>query len=235
MIRKYKKKFNLKPKPKPIQNLEAKPKPIQNLEAKPKPIKNLEAKPIYNLSSINNNTIKKEGLNVLIVSYGGSCSNQFAYNCQKSPLRCITMLWKKILCHCPIYIDVDIPIIYIYDNPIKSFLSQKRRGAEYTDINQKKLSNNENINLSHENLLKLMIKQFNNWTTVKKDNILIIKSSEIFENKIVNKLEQFLKKPIYDFPLKYKEPKITSKDVQKFKTTKLYKKYQVELEKIINF
>ena len=37
---------------------------------------------------------------------------------------CKIELWHKILCHCPKYIPVNIPVIYIYDNPIKSFLSQ---------------------------------------------------------------------------------------------------------------
>ena len=35
-----------------------------------------------------------------------------------------------------------------------------------------------------------MIDQFNSWTNVKRDNVLVIKANEIFEEGIVNKLEK---------------------------------------------
>ena len=154
-----------------------------------------------------NEIIKKEGLNLLVVSDGGCSSNTFIHYLEKNNYKCRTAIWEKILCHCPEYIEVDIPIIYIYDNPIKSFISMRNRGNGIWDVNQKKLSNNNNITLSDENLIKLMIRQFNSWTSQERDNVLIIKSSEIFEEEIVNKLEQFLNKKIYHFPILYKTPK----------------------------
>jgi len=68
---------------------------------------------IYNLETINNEVIKKDGLNVLVVCYGGCCSNQFVYKLQQNGYIARSFLWDKILCHCPKYIDVNIPIIYI--------------------------------------------------------------------------------------------------------------------------
>lgn len=190
---------------------------------------------IYNLETINNEVIKKDGLNVLVVCYGGCCSNQFVYKLQQNGYKARSFLWDKILCHCPKYIDVNIPIIYIYDNPIKAFLSQKNRGKGYYDVNQRKLSNNLNIELSDENLLKLIIEQFNNWTNIRRNNVLIIKSNELFQDKIVNKLENFLKRKINHFPIQYKNSRTTDSNIEEFKSTELFKKYQLEIEKIINF
>lgn len=42
------------------------------------------------------------------------------------------------------------------------------------DVNIKKLSNNENVDISQENLLHLMIEQFKNWTTNIGNNILYL-------------------------------------------------------------
>ena len=190
---------------------------------------------IYNLDDINDDIIKKEGLDILIVSYGGCCSNKLVEYLEKNGYNCSSKIWSDILCHCPTYIEVNIPVFYIYDNPIKSFLSHKKRGSGFWDVNQMKLSNNPNIKLSDENLLKLMINQFNSWTNVKRDNVLLIKSNEIFEDQIVNKLEKILKKNIYHFPIKYEQPKIKDEDIEILKSTELYKKYEVELQKIINF
>ena len=67
-----------------------------------------------------------------------------------------THLWRDIICHCPIYFDMNIPVIYIYDNHMKS-LSMKKRGKGYWDVNQEKLSNNYDVEYSDENLLNLMI------------------------------------------------------------------------------
>jgi hypothetical protein len=190
---------------------------------------------IHNLDNINDDIKKNGRLDILVVSYGGSCSNALANQLEKNGYKCKTKLWDKILCHCPTYIDINIPIIYIYDNPIKSFLSQKKRGSGIWDVNQKKLSNNLNIELSDENLLKLMIDQFNSWTNVKRDNVLIIKANEIFEDGIVNKLEKKLRKKISHFPIKYKQPTIKHKDLENFKLTELFKKYKLEIENIIKF
>ena len=126
-----------------------------------------------------NSLIDNQGLDILVVSYGGSCSNLLVDTLEKNSYKCKCKIWDKILCHCPVYIKTKIPVIYIYDNPIKAFLSMKNRGKDYWDTNQKKLSNNKNIKLSDENLLELMFHQFYSWIRESNKNMLVIKSLEL--------------------------------------------------------
>jgi len=179
--------------------------------------------------------IKEEGLNLLVVSYGGCVSNTLVNELEKNNYNCNTKVWRDILCHCPKYIEIDIPIIYIYDNPIKSFISMKNRNHGYWDLNQRKLSNNNNADLTDENLIKLMINQFNSWTNVKRDNVLIIKSCELFEDSIINKLEGFLKKKLYNFPIVYNKPKTDITNNINIELLPLFEKYKSEIDKINNF
>lgn len=192
---------------------------------------------LHDLNNINeiNNIIKKTGLDVLVVSYGGSLSNTLVRLLEKNGYKCKNALWSKILCHCPSYININIPVIYIYDNPIKAFLSQKKRGKGYWNVNQKKLNNNRNIKLSDENLLKSMINQFNSWTNIKRDNVLVIKSVELFQHKTLNKFKKILGKNLSNFPIKYKIPSVTQDDITKFKSTKLFEKYKLKIKEIIDF
>jgi hypothetical protein len=89
-----------------------------------------------------------------------------------------------------------------------------------------------NIELSDKNLLQLMIKQFNSWSNNKKENILFIKTNELFEHEIVNKLESFLKKKITHFPIEYIPPNTINEQIESFKCTELFKKYELEIDKI---
>jgi len=182
-----------------------------------------------------NEIIKKEGLDLLVVSYGGSCSNTLVEYLKKNGYNCDTDIYKRILCHSPHYVNINVPIIYIYDNPIKSFISQKNRGMGMWGVNQRKMSNNNDVKLSDENLLQLMIKQFNSWTSEKRDNVLIIKSNEIFEKNIVQKLENFLKKKINYFPIEYKVPKTNIENINDPELIKLFEKYKLEIDKINSF
>lgn len=192
---------------------------------------------IQDLNNINNinNIIQEEGLNLLIVSYGGSCSNTLSDILEKNNYKCRSKIFTDLLCHCPHYIEIDIPIIYIYDNPIKSFISMRNRGIGIWGVNQQKMSNNKSIELSDENLITLMINQFNSWTNVKRDNVLIIRTCELFQDNIVNKLELFLNKKIYHFPITYVAPKSNIKNIKDEKLNKLFKKYKFDLLKIINW
>ena len=193
---------------------------------------------ICDLNDINNinNIIKSEKLDILVISYGGCCTNILVNYLEKNNFKCNTKIWLTILCHCPQYIECDIPIIYIYDNPIKSFLSMKNRGKGIWDINQEKMSNNKNVVLSDKNLIELMINQFNNWTNIKRDNVCIIKSYELFENNIVDKLETFLKKKIYHFPIPYKNPKTNiDESMKNDEIIKLFENYKLEIDRINNF
>ena len=189
---------------------------------------------ICNLENIQH-VIKNEGLELLVVSYGGSCTNIVVYLLEKNGYKCCTDIWHTFLCHCPVYVETDIPMIYIYDNPIKAFLSMKNRNTGYWDMNQQKMSNNINVVLSDKNLIELMINQFINWTSIRRDNVLIIHTSELFENNIVDKLENFLKKKINHFPVEYIEPKTTLKNISDKKIVKLFIKYKHYIDKINKF
>jgi hypothetical protein len=188
-------------------------------------------KPICDLKQIND-IIKEEKMDICVISHGGCCSNQLVDILTENGYNIRTPIWDNILCHCPEYIDIDIPIIYIYGNPLYSFLSVKKRGEGFWDINQKKLSNNENINLSDENLLKLMLKQINTWINIKKDNVLILKSSEIFEEPILDKLQSFLKKDLHSFPITYIKPKTTLENLDRDELM-LFQKYKKNINTII--
>jgi len=212
------------------------PKPLDIETIPPKIINDVinthtKTKMICDLTNINE-LVKNEKLDICVISYGGSCSNQLVDVLEMNGFSVKTPIWSKILCHCPQYIDLDIPIIYIYSNPIHSFLSVKRR-TSYWVVNQQKLSNNLKIELSDETLLKLMIKQFNTWINVKKDNVLILKSTELFNNDIVNKLQSFLKKNLTNFPVKYVTPKTDINNLDR-EEKKLFSKYKTEINNIIH-
>jgi hypothetical protein len=192
---------------------------------------NNSIKPICDLKRIND-IIKKEKLDLCVISHGGCCSNQLVDILTDNGYNIRTPTWNNILCHCPEYIDIDIPIIYIYGNPLNSFISVKNRGNILWINNQRKLSNNINTKLSDENLLKLMIKQTNTWINIKKDNVLIVKNSEIFEETIIDKLQLFLNKDLHFLPATYKTPKTNLDNLNKEELL-LFQKYKTDINKII--
>lgn len=187
---------------------------------------------LVNLDDIQNN-ITQEKMDVLVVSYGGSATNALVDALIKNKYNIKTHTYNKVLCHFPHYIDLNIPIIYVYDNPTKSFLSVKRR---HWAINQKKLSNDEHVKLSDENLLKLMINQFMQWTTIPRKNVLIVKTCELFNDNIVDKLQIFLNRKIDYFPLVYKSPATDVEKIsQDINIVELFDKYKTELQYINDF
>ena len=153
-------------------------------------------------------------LDVCLVSYGGSASNTLIKALEYLGLRCRTEEWSKYVCHCSVFLKLNIPIIYIYDDPIKSFLSMKRRGIYIWGMNQIKLNNNHNIKLSDETLLRAMIRQFYTYTRHGQDNnVFIIKSKDIFNSTCIPILEKIFEQKLQreniqqSFPLKYITPK----------------------------
>lgn len=170
-----------------------------------------------------------------VISYGGSCSNALVDVLERNGYRIRTDLWRDILCHCPVYFDMNIPVIYIYDNPIKSFLSMKRRGNDYWGTNQEKLSNNEKIEYSDENLLKLMIRQFKLWTKRNSKNLLVLKSDELFNPNVSHRIKKFLKNIfISDLPLKYKKSKTDLSEMLE-EERELFSKYKEDIDIINNY
>lgn len=179
--------------------------------------------------------VEEEKLEVVVVSYGGACTNALVAALEKEGYVCSTETWKKKLCHSLEYLSwCSLPIIYIYDNPKKALLSVRRRQLQNT--NQRKMMANleTKIKCSSNNLLKLMIMQFHNWTDIKRDNVLILHANELFTHEIVDKLSNFLHKKVTHFPIKYKKPKTDLNKVDA-KTRQLFHKYRHEIKKINSF
>lgn len=175
--------------------------------------------------------VKRENLQICVVSYGGSCTNTLQQRIQQLGFITKTSKWGSVFCHLPEYVNLGIPIIYLYDNPKKSFLSQKNR-ASTIQTNLKKLSNDDNLVYSDEKFIEHMIKQFHSFTDTKRDDVLIVKSSELFNKDIIEKLSTFLKKDCSDiFPLKYVTPKAKIDDRYK----ELFDKYEDEIKYINEF
>ena len=184
---------------------------------------------IFNLNEAKS-VAKEEKLDICVISYGGSCSNKLVDVLIENNYNCRTQIWDKILCHCPYFIDLGIPIIYVYDNPIKSFLSMKNRDSTLSLTNQRKLSNNLNVEANDETLLQLIFAQFTSFINCASKNVLIIHSKELFDNDISHKLKVFLENPKLDFfPIKYKTPK-TSLDNIIINNNELFKKYEEQIK-----
>ena len=182
-----------------------------------------------------NEIVKNQSLDVAVVSYGGSCSNAITNVLKNNGLKVHSPVWHSILCHCPEFVQLDIPTIYIYDEPKKAFLSMKKRGMCFWGTNQKKLSNNNDVSLSDENLLQLMIKQFKSWTHLPRKDVLIIKSRDLFKQEIKSKIESFLNKELKGLPLVYKKPSTSSHDVVGEHLKTLFNIYKEDINYINNF
>jgi len=163
---------------------------------------------IQDLTNINQ-ILKDEGLEICVISYGGSGSNELTDILELNGYKCRTSTYHNI-CHCSIPIEIDIPIIYIYRNMIDAFFSQKRRERKmgHWSINQQKLSNNKNTKLSDRNFLNLMTNQFISWKNSNLQNVLFLNYNECFDENIKTKIGNFLKNNnLIGFPFTYKEPK----------------------------
>ena len=125
----------------------------------------------------------------------------------------------------PTYIDnLSVPVIYLYTDPIKGFLSQKRRGEGFYDINQQKLSNNKDAPLSDDNLLTLMIRQFHSFTgpetqeARKSGRLLILETKDLFSSVGRKKIEDFLgKRVVTGLPLHFVEGNVKEENIQEIK------------------
>jgi|TARA_Y200000002_G_scaffold372329_1_gene369997 hypothetical protein len=189
--------------------------------------------PIYKLEDLPN-VAKREKLEVAVVSFGGSGSNTLVEFLQKKGLKTRPRCWQKLLCHCPEPVDLDIPIIYMYNKDARdAFCSQRRRRTVCWKDNQIKLSNGNPGKLSDENLLSLMIKQFKSWTAVaKKDNVMFLTFQEFFTDSGRAKINKFLNKDYTDYP-KWGD---REKHVYNFDDDKeLFDKFTDDLEFIKNF
>ena len=127
--------------------------------------------------------VHDQKLDVLVVSFGGCCSNALVDLLVKNGFVCRSAIWKKLLCHSPMFLDLDIPIIYIYGDPIKSYMSMKRRGDGWWSTNQKKMSNGRVKHGDGGVLLDLMRAQFEIFTSQSSKNVLVIDNKDLFSDK----------------------------------------------------
>ena len=74
--------------------------------------------------------LNEQKLEVLVISYGGSCSEALQRALTNSNINSIIPLhaeghveWEHAV-HLPFYYKMNIPIIYVYDDIRKAFLSQ---------------------------------------------------------------------------------------------------------------
>ncbi len=185
---------------------------------------------IQNLTDINQ-IIKIEKLDICVVSYGGSGSNEMVDNLEKNGYRCRTPTWEKLLCHCSEPLNIDIPIIYIYRNLIDAFFSMKRRGYDLCKVNYQKLSNNKNVIYSDRKFIESMLNQFLKWKNSNLKNVLFINYKDCFNNNIKNTLETFLNKKLQHFPFIYKTPK-TSFDINNIdiRLKNIFNEYKLLIE-----
>lgn len=193
---------------------------------------------------INNikNLVKEDGLKVCITSYGGSCSNALCDILNECGLTTNTFVWGSMLCHSPCYMDLGIPIIYIYDHPVKSFMSVKRRGL--SKANYAKITNNPNSVYTPEKMIRSMINQFHSFTRENRDNVLVLHSKEIFQPGIAAKISDFLIKngineKIYNdlngkLPLIYKHPSHKDNELT-IGLAYIFSRYKKEIQRIAQY
>lgn len=186
--------------------------------------------------TIINQIIKKENLDICVVSYGGSGSNELVDILEKNGYRCRTPTWETILCHCSEPLNIDIPIIYIYRNLIDAFFSMKRRGYLFCQTNQRKMANTNDIIYSDKIFIRLMLNQFLKWKNCNFKNVLLINYKDCFNDNIKNTLENFLNnKNLKHLPFIYKEPK-TNFDINEIddRLKKIFDEYKLLIEETKN-
>ena len=186
--------------------------------------------------------VKKDGLEVCITSYGGCCTNVLCEILNDCGITTNTPVWGDILCHSPCYVELGIPIIYLYDHPVKSFLSVKRRG-KLIQMNYAKMTNNLNSVYTPEKMLRSMINQFHTFADKKRDDVLVLHSKELFQPDISSKIISFLTKngldkKVYNelnlkLPLIYKHPSHNDKALT-IGLAYIFNRYKNEIQKIAN-
>lgn len=173
--------------------------------------------PLDDVNKINE-IVSREKLDICVVSYGGSGSNTLANMLEKNGYKCRSPIWHDGLCHCPVPVHLNIPVIYIYRNILHAYASVKRRGTGFWDVNQSKLSNgtlpaNE---FSDEKLFTLMLEQFAKWREALPNELLLFLNYEdCFDPRVLEVLRTFLHNPnLLHFPVNFVEPNTTSYHIQ---------------------
>ena len=189
------------------------------------------------------NLVKQDGLQVCVTSYGGSCTNVLCDILNECGIVTNTFIWGSILCHSPCYIELGIPIIYLYDHPVKSFMSVKRRG-KLIKMNYAKMTNNLDSVYTPEKMMRSMINQFHSFTRENRDDVLVLHSKELFQPDISSKLSNFLirngiNEKIYNdlnvrLPIIYKQPSHKDNELT-IGVAFIFNRYKNEIQKIAQY
>ena len=227
-IKQIKNKFPIKDSP--YKNL----KVIHNKKNNEAQYKNMKVER-FNLSKIPF-LIVEDKLDICVISYGGTGSNNLVNLLRDNGINSRTKNWEEYICHCPEYFYSKVPVLYIYSDPRLALTSMYKRGKDIYEVNQIKLSNNKKVNFSEENLLKLMINQFKNWYKHKNEpNIYFIKSERLYTNEFYIFIKSLLnvETELSGFPLAYKVPFNTLETIP-IEYNDLFKKYKNDIDWIIN-
>ena len=170
-------------------------------------------------------------MDIILCSFGGCYSEVLANYLENNNYRIETDLYHKLLCHLPSVIKTNKPIIYLYRDIRDAFNMVKYGRIGSYDFNIKKLSNDKNVIISDENLLKLMIQQFNNFTKNIENNnkILFLSYDDMYTEKGLELLREFLDNNNLE--------KIVNTSIEKkYKfPDKLYVKYKEDINNILKF
>lgn len=187
--------------------------------------------------------VKNDGLEVCLTSYGGCCTNVLCEILNQCNIITNTPVWGDILCHSPCYVELGIPIIYLYDHPVKSFMSVKRRG-KLMKMNYAKMTNNLDSVYTPEKMIRSMINQFHSFTRENRDDVLVLHSKELFQPDISSKLSNFLirngiNEKIYNdlngkLPLIYKHPSHKDNELT-IGLAFIFNRYKNEIQKIAQY
>jgi len=147
-------------------------------------------------------TIQLEKLDCCIISFGGCGTHYLANNLQEKNLIVRSATWVNYLCHYPKYIELNIPIIYLYGNLREAFISQLRNN--FAKKNYKILNTVVKRKYSNENFFLSMYEQFERF--IENKNVVKITYKDLFNKVKMIDLYKFLNIKDHSFSKLYDKP-----------------------------
>lgn len=128
----------------------------------------------------------KSNMYLWINSWGGSGNDLFSNHLYTNGIKCKSIIWDKISCHCLKYHNLPIKKIYLITHPLIALSTMNKYNNQHTNFY--KLSNQKNTHFTFTGLLYFMWIQLKNWTN--QTNVYIIKESNLRNN--IKKIETFI-------------------------------------------
>lgn len=148
-------------------------------------------------------SVQLEQLDCCIISFGGCGTHYLVNHLEKKKLKIKTNIWSNYLCHYSNLIELPIPIIYLYRDIRKAFISQLRNN--FANKNYEMLNTISKRKYSDEHFFIAMYEQFEKFITA--DNIYKIEYNELFSKDKMTNLYQFLKIKNDSFESLFIQPK----------------------------